>query len=90
MKVFHISPENFLADGGVRVEGDTGKICEIFSSEFGISSHICRSKGKGGTKKNSYKFSSIWLSHLYWKEKGRLRTSFRRNSSISHVMDQMS
>ena len=57
MKVFHISPENFLADGGVRVEGDTGKICEIFSSEFGISSHICRSKGKGGIKKIILKIS---------------------------------
>ena len=48
-------------------------------------------KVKGGTKKNnSYKFSSKWRSPLYWKEKGRLRTSFRRDSSIPHVKDQMS
>ena len=88
MKVFHFFPENFLADGGVRVEGDTGKKGDFFLVSLEFHTIFVGVKVKEETtaaKENSTIISSKWRPHLYWKGKRRKRTSFRRNSYISKL-----
>ena len=85
---FSFFPENFLADGGVRVERDTGKKVNFFlaSLEFhSIFVGVMVKEEITAAKENSTIISSKWRPHLYWKGKGRKRTSFRRNSYISTV-----